>query len=358
MPFDLDPNYKDVPQRIADFKAKHPEGTFQPADRVHPYRIETIGDRGACLGCTGTGSIRKNNRDLPCSDCRGSGIFLKTFIVYTAAAYRTPTDTTPGIGTAWEPFPGLTPYTRDSELQNAETSAWGRAIVAALASESKSVASAEDVRNRRQAEPEQEQEELASPEDLEKIKTALNSVEDLIARAQVKQAFVAQFGLPDYLVASQVAQALEWALLKVAEAPPQPTSEPESDSTPSADTSAPENPSEVRRAPSMDQLTKMGATPADIAEAESIVKEMTAREVDEALKIREMSEGGTPKEWRQRLTAQLTAEITRTRQELHEAASPAMQAETDQTPDVYNPEGKAESDMTAEELALWEERPF
>lgn len=116
MAFDLDPSYKQVPERIADFKAKHPEGTLQPADPMNPYRIETIGD--------------------------------KTYIVYTAAAYRTPDDQRPGIGIAWEQFPGKTPYTRDSELQNAETSAWGRAIVAALASESKSVASAEDVRNR------------------------------------------------------------------------------------------------------------------------------------------------------------------------------------------------------------------
>lgn len=117
MPFDLDPSYKQVPERIADFKSKHPDGCLRPADPAQPYRVEVIGD--------------------------------KTFIVYTAAAFRTPDDPTPGIGVAWEPFPGRTPYTRDSELQNAETSAWGRAIVAVLASEAKSVASAEDVRNRR-----------------------------------------------------------------------------------------------------------------------------------------------------------------------------------------------------------------
>src|SRR5205823_6134471 len=35
-----------------------------------------------------------------------------------------------GKGIAWEPFPGPTPFTKDSELMNAETSAWGRAIVA------------------------------------------------------------------------------------------------------------------------------------------------------------------------------------------------------------------------------------
>jgi hypothetical protein len=50
---------------------------------------------------------------------------------------------------AWEVFPGRTPYTRGSELQNAETSAWGRAIIAVGASDSKrGIASREEVRNR------------------------------------------------------------------------------------------------------------------------------------------------------------------------------------------------------------------
>ena len=50
---------------------------------------------------------------------------------------------------AWEPFPGRTPYTFNSELMNAETSAQGRAIVAALAADTrKGVASQEEVRNR------------------------------------------------------------------------------------------------------------------------------------------------------------------------------------------------------------------
>lgn len=71
----------------------------------------------------------------------------QTFIVYTAAAYRSADDPDPGIGTAWEPFPGKTSFTRDSELMNAETSAWGRALVA-LGYVAKKVASAEEVRNR------------------------------------------------------------------------------------------------------------------------------------------------------------------------------------------------------------------
>ena len=72
----------------------------------------------------------------------------KDFVVYTAAAYRAPDDERPGMGTAWEPIPGKTPYTKDSEVMVAETSAWGRAIVAALAGETKRIASAEEVRNR------------------------------------------------------------------------------------------------------------------------------------------------------------------------------------------------------------------
>lgn len=119
MAFDLS-EYKTVSARIADFKAKHPEGCLRPADLENPYRIVEV---------------------------EGS-----TFIVFVAAAYRTPDDPCPGIGVAWERFPGPTTYTRDSELQNAETSAWGRSIVAVLASESKNIASADDVQNRRSAE--------------------------------------------------------------------------------------------------------------------------------------------------------------------------------------------------------------
>jgi hypothetical protein len=68
-------------------------------------------------------------------------------VAYVAAAYRTPDDPRPGIGVAWELYPGTTPYTRDSELMNAETSAWGRAIVA-VGIPTKKIASADEVRNR------------------------------------------------------------------------------------------------------------------------------------------------------------------------------------------------------------------
>lgn len=124
-----DNGYNEVAARIIEARKKHPEGVLQPLDPANPYKIETVGD--------------------------------KTFIVYTAAFYRTPDDPRPGIGNAWEPFPGTTPYTRNSELMNAETSAWGRALVAAFAADTKKgIATSIDVRNReaeRQRPPRDEQ---------------------------------------------------------------------------------------------------------------------------------------------------------------------------------------------------------
>lgn len=121
-------DYVLINERIAAFRASYPEGALQPWDPAHPYRIEQI------------------------PDAAGKPV---TYIVVVAAAYRTPTDMRPGVGMAYEIFPGTTNFTRRSELQNAETSAWGRAIVAALAADtSRAIASAEDVRNRKAEEEE------------------------------------------------------------------------------------------------------------------------------------------------------------------------------------------------------------
>ena len=119
-------DYIDVAQRIAEFRVKHPEGSLQPLNPERPFEIREL---------AGTGKDGK--------EVRG------TFIIYTAAAYRSPGDPRPGVGCAYEVFPGRTPYTAGSELQNAETAAWGRAIVAALAADTKAgVASQQEVRNR------------------------------------------------------------------------------------------------------------------------------------------------------------------------------------------------------------------
>ena len=52
----------------------------------------------------------------------------KQWVVGRAYAYRTPEDPRPGVGIAWEIVPGTTNFTRGSELQNLQTSCWGRAI--------------------------------------------------------------------------------------------------------------------------------------------------------------------------------------------------------------------------------------
>lgn len=112
-------NYNEVKDRLREFFDKYPDGSLQQVS-VQVFEI------------AGT-----------------------TFLAYTAAAYRTPADERPGHGTAWEVVPGLTNYTRNSELQNAETSAWGRALIAVGAADAqKGIATAEDVQWR-QAEADQ-----------------------------------------------------------------------------------------------------------------------------------------------------------------------------------------------------------
>lgn len=75
------------------------------------------------------------------------------FLVYIAQAFRTPDDPAPAEGTAWEPVPGKTNFTRDSEAMNAETSAWGRAIAALGFEVKRGIASRQEVMNRRDDKP-------------------------------------------------------------------------------------------------------------------------------------------------------------------------------------------------------------
>ncbi|WGW12713.1 hypothetical protein LWF01_02780 [Saxibacter everestensis] len=106
-------DYIDVATRIVEFRTQYPDG-------------------------------RLRQKDVQFVDFAG-----KSWVVYTAEAWRSQDDPAPAHGTAWEPVPGPTQFTRDSELQNAETAAWGRAMVAALAVDTrKGIASSEEVRNR------------------------------------------------------------------------------------------------------------------------------------------------------------------------------------------------------------------
>lgn len=69
-------------------------------------------------------------------------------VTIKAYAFRTPDDPRPGIGHSSLDIPGSTPYTRGSEVENAETSAWGRAIAALGFEVKRGIASAEEVRNK------------------------------------------------------------------------------------------------------------------------------------------------------------------------------------------------------------------
>ena len=130
--------YKEVSERIQDFRAQYPDGSLQSEIVPSPF---------------------------------------DGFIIVKGFAYRTPDDERPGVGLAWEPVPGKTPYTRDSELQNAETSAWGRAIIAVGASDAQKVASANEVRNRR---ADQQQPSGPSRELLAEMEVLLTAAEDLV----------------------------------------------------------------------------------------------------------------------------------------------------------------------------------
>ena len=113
MGFERNMDYIDVASRLADMREKFPDLTMS---QVKMEFVEVAG---------------------------------KSWVVYTAAAYRTPDDIQPGIGTAWEPIPGPTSFTKDCEVQNAETAAWGRALIAIGASTKNGIASSEEVTNRR-----------------------------------------------------------------------------------------------------------------------------------------------------------------------------------------------------------------
>lgn len=99
------PDYVTVNERIAAFIAKYPEGSLQ-------------------------------SELLELTDSR---------VVIRGLAYRTPDDPRPGIGISSLTIPGSTPYTRGSEIENAETSAWGRALAALGFEVKRGVASAEEV---------------------------------------------------------------------------------------------------------------------------------------------------------------------------------------------------------------------
>lgn len=111
-------NYVDVATRIKLLTEKYP---------------------GACINCTAPKIIE---------------VAGHTFIEVTAHIDTNATsdeNSRTATASAWEPFPGKTPYTRDSEMMNAETSAIGRAIGALGIGLTGSMASQNEVANRQGA---------------------------------------------------------------------------------------------------------------------------------------------------------------------------------------------------------------
>lgn len=153
MAIDLE-DYNDVSSRMREFFDKYPDGSLQT--------------------------------DVNLTEVAGRPV-----AVAKAHAYRHPEDPKPGQGHAYEFIPGSTPYTKDSELQNAETAAWGRAIMAVGAADSrKGIASREEVRNRQTLLPKQ-----SNPDNLEGQQVLLKVCENKgVDAAAVAEAFQARFG--------------------------------------------------------------------------------------------------------------------------------------------------------------------
>lgn len=101
-------DYIQVNERILKFIEKFPEGSLQSEI------VELTGDR----------------------------------VVMRGVAYRHPDDPKPGVGHSFLEIPGKTPFTRGSEIENAETSAWGRALAALGFEVKRGIASYEEVRNK------------------------------------------------------------------------------------------------------------------------------------------------------------------------------------------------------------------
>jgi|GEM_PF-6538200 len=121
-------DYVTVNKRIEAFYAAHPEGSIQS-------EIHTLTDK---------------------------------LVVVRAWVYRTPNDFRPCIAHSQLGIPGKTSFTKDSEVENAETSAVGRALAMMGFEVKKGMASQEEVRNktvpREASQPEPEATEKPKPE--------------------------------------------------------------------------------------------------------------------------------------------------------------------------------------------------
>lgn len=107
--------YVDVATRLAQALKKHPDLRIQETRQ----EVMTVADR--------------------------------LFLVCEVTVWRDPDDPRPSIGSVWEPLPGLTPYTKNSEWAVGHTSALGRALGYMGFGIGTAIASVDEVNARREA---------------------------------------------------------------------------------------------------------------------------------------------------------------------------------------------------------------
>lgn len=118
--------YVEVKDRILAFLKDHPEGRFQSEVVFHK---DWDGEYWAWR----EKKVKTGRCGLICVKGR---------------VFRSPDDKLPAEGHSWMQTPGVTPYTEGSEVENAETSAWGRALATMGYGITKSLASIDEIRNK------------------------------------------------------------------------------------------------------------------------------------------------------------------------------------------------------------------
>jgi hypothetical protein len=153
-------DYVDVAHRIAAFFDRYPDGSIQ----AEPPAIVEVGG--------------------------------KVYVACTASVYRTPDDPRPARASAWEPWPGTTNFTRDSEAMNCETSAVGRAIAFLGFEVKKGIATAQDVQRARERQPAKKAAAKKQPpeRDMGTNTQSGDPIGGVIPSAQAKQSLLATYG--------------------------------------------------------------------------------------------------------------------------------------------------------------------
>jgi len=138
-------DYVEVHERIAEFKEKFPDGSLQC--QIVDSKIEPVYFDPEYWEEDGKNEkgepVKKGDLKYPAETK------LRGYVVMQAYAYRTPDDPKPGIGTSTMQLPGDTPYTRGSEFENCETSAWGRALAAIGMKIKRGIATKDEIENKR-----------------------------------------------------------------------------------------------------------------------------------------------------------------------------------------------------------------